>query len=185
MRRLIQTTALLVLSTATVLADAPQYSDDAPDSVLLRMALVVSDIEASRRFYTYALGHDVLYDGEITKPAVVEQLQLSVGQTAHFVVLRGADRIGDRELTGAMIGLLQVDNPPLPKMHRPGPGTLATGEGMMAVVTADIARVHERAVELGVEILLPPTKFADGAESEMVLYDPDGIRIHVVQRHVE
>jgi catechol 2,3-dioxygenase-like lactoylglutathione lyase family enzyme len=166
-------------------ADIPASGDDAPGAVLLRMALVVSDIEESKRFYSYALGYEVSYDGDITRPAVIEQLQLEEGQTAHFVVLRGADKIGERELTGAMIGLLQVSNPALPAMHRPGPATMATGEAMMAIVTSDIQAVYERMLELESEILLPPTKYAGGNESELVVYDPDGIRIHVVERHVE
>jgi len=154
-----------------------------PDSVLLRMALVVSNLEASRRFYTYVLGYEISFDGDITRPAVLEQLQLAKGRTAHFVVLRGADSVHGRELSGAMIGLLHIGNPPLPAMKRPTQHTLATGEGMMAIVSSDIALVYARARELNAEILLPPTPAPDGSESEMVLYDPDGIRIHVVERH--
>jgi hypothetical protein len=53
----------------------------------------------------------------------------------------------------------------------------------MAIVSSDIATIYERAKELGVTVLLPPTLSADESESEMVIYDPDGIRIHVVERH--
>lgn len=153
------------------------------DSVMLRTALVVSDIEASKRFYSYALGYTVSYSGDISRPAVLEQLQLDEGREVSFAVLKGATSVKDQELTGAMIGLLHVDNPPLPRMVRPGPDSMATGEGMMAIVSSDIATIYERAKELGVTVLLPPTLSADESESEMVIYDPDGIRIHVVERH--
>ncbi|MGI9225868.1 MAG: VOC family protein [Woeseiaceae bacterium] len=168
-------------SAPTVPVDDTQ--DDTIDSVLLRMALVVDDVEASKDFYSHVLGYTVGFDGDITRPAVIEQLQLAKGQTAHFVVLRGADSVDGRELNGAMVGLLHIDNPPLPAMQRPGPATLATGEGMMAIVTSDIATVYARAQELDARILLPPMKSADGSESEMVVYDPDGVRIHVVEVH--
>ncbi len=164
---------------------ADEQAEEFPDSVMLRMALVVSDVESSKRFYSYVLGYEVGFDGDISRPAVLEQLQLKEGRTAHFVVLRGAKEVDGRELTGAMIGLLHIDNPPLPAMQRPGPETMATGEGMMAIVSSNIALVYERAQELGVKILLPPTLSADGSESELVMYDPDGIRIHVVEVHAD
>jgi hypothetical protein len=84
-----------------------------------------------------------------------------------------------------MIGLMHIDNPPVPAIERPGPGTISTGEGVLAIVASDMALVHARMLELGAVIVYPPTKSPDGSESELVLYDPDGIRIHVVVRHVE
>ena len=49
-------------------------------STLSRVAILVSDLEASKRFYTYALGYEVSYDGDITRPAVITQLGLAPGQ---------------------------------------------------------------------------------------------------------
>lgn len=183
-----ETNWLLVLALLTCSiahADGKQQAPAVPDSIMLRTALVVSDIEMSKRFYSHALGYEILFDGDITKPEVIEQLQLSEKQTAHFVVLRGAKSVKGRELGGAMIGLLQVDNPPLPAMRRPENVTMASGEAMLAIVTSDIALVHSRMQDFGVKVLLPPTKYADGKESEMVAYDPDGMRIHVVERHTD
>lgn len=159
--------------------------DDAMvDAALLRVAVVVRDIEISKRFYSYALGYRVGFDGDITRPSVIDMLQLAPGQTAHFVVLEGADAIGGRNVSAAMIGLLNIANPPLERLARPGNATLATGEGVMAIITNDIATVHERMRELDATILLPPTRSADGSESELVAYDPDGVRLHVVERHL-
>ena len=91
-----------------------------PDSALVRLAISVSDIEASKRFYSYALGYSVGFEGDITSPWVTELLQLADSQTAYFVVLKGTDAIGDRPLSSAMIGLMHIDNPPLPAIERPG-----------------------------------------------------------------
>lgn len=184
-RQLVSTVLLMLVAvSASSETESNTEADEIViDSVMLRTALVVSDIEASKRFYSYALGYTVSYSGDISRPAVLEQLQLDEGREVSFAVLKGATSVKDRELTGAMIGLLHVDNPPLPKMVRPGPDSMATGEGMMAIVSSDIATVYERAMELGVTVLLPPTLSADESESEMVIYDPDGIRIHVVERH--
>lgn len=176
---------LVTMSVAACAAlDSSSVDDDVViDSVLLRTALVGSDVEASKRFYSYALGYEIGFDDSISGPDVFEKRQLEKGQTVHFVVLRGAKSIDGRELTGAMIGLMQVDNPPLPRMSRPGPESLATGEGMMAIVSSDIATVYERVLELDARVLLPLTLSADESESEMVVYDPDGIRVHVVEVH--
>ena len=184
-RRLATAVLLMIVSVSACSETELNTAADSVviDSVMLRTALVVGDIEASKRFYSYALGYTVSYSGDISRPAVLEQLQLDEGREVSFAVLKGATSVKDRELTGAMIGLLHVDNPPLAKMVRPGPDSMATGEGMMAIVSSDIATVHERAKELGVTVLLPPTLSADESESEMVVYDPDGIRIHVVERH--
>lgn len=175
---------VLTVSVSICAADENGVANDGDiDSVMLRTALVVSDIEASKRFYSYALGYTVSYEGDISRPAVLGQLQLEEGRKVSFAVLKGASSVKGRELTGAMIGLLHVDNPPLAEMVRPGPDTMATGEGMMAIVSSDIASIYERVQELGATVLWPPTLSADESESEMVVYDPDGIRIHVVERH--
>ncbi len=68
-------------------------------------------------------------------------------------------------------------------MQRPASSDLAIGEGMLAVVTSDISLAYDRARQAGVRILLAPTPSPDGSESEMVLHDPDGFRIHVVEVH--
>ena len=174
---------LLVFATVNAFAEQPVEANPGPDSALLRLALSVADLEASKRFYSYALGYTVGFEGEITSPWVSELLQLEDGQTATFVVMKGPDAIGDRSVSSAMIGLMFIDNPPLPAIERPGPGTIATGEGVMAIVTSDIATVYERLRELDAQVLHPPALKPDGSETELVTYDPDGLRIHVVQTH--
>lgn len=152
-------------------------------SALLRTAIVVKDRERSKAFYESALGYEVSFDGDITRPTVLEQLGLPDDQRVHFVVLKGAERVRGTAVTGAMIGLLEIQNPTPATMTRPRGVDLAVGESMLAVVTSDIDHAYRRAQALGVRVLLPPTKAPDGSEAEMVLHDPDGIRVHVVQRY--
>lgn len=161
----------------------PQTDASTIDSALLRTAIVVQDRERSKAFYESALGYRVSFDGDITRPAVLEQLGLPKGQRVHFVVLKGADRVGGTAVTGAMIGLLEIQNPAPAAMKRPRGADLAVGESMLAVVTSDIEHAYRRAQALGIRVLLPPTEAPDGSEAEMVLHDPDGVRVHVVQRY--
>ncbi|MCC7200601.1 MAG: VOC family protein [Gammaproteobacteria bacterium] len=151
-------------------------------STLSRVAILVSDLEASKRFYTYALGYEVSYDGDITRPAVITQLGLAPGQKAWFTVLRSSQVIAGQRQDGAMIGLLTITNPVPPAMQRPTGAALARGEQMFAIRTTDIAQVRARLGELGAPIVLEPMKSPDGKETELVTRDPDGTRLHVVER---
>jgi catechol 2,3-dioxygenase-like lactoylglutathione lyase family enzyme len=178
----------LGLSLALCLAPVapPALSQDAAESALVsvmsRMTLVVADIEASRRFYAYGLGYEVLSDSVITNPVVKTQMGLPQDRTVRFAILRSSHVIAGRRREGAQLGLIQVGNPALPVMRRPSGADLASGEAMMAVRTTDIALVYARMKELGARILLEPMTSADGRETELVVHDPDGVRIHIVQR---
>lgn len=176
----------LCLLIGLALAGSPALSQDGPDSglvsVMSRMTLVVADIDASRRFYAYGLGYAVLSDSVITNPVVKTQMGLPQERTVRFAILRSSHVIAGRRREGAQLGLIQVGNPALPVMRRPAGADLASGEAMMAVRTTDIALVHARMKELGARILLEPMTSADGRETELVVHDPDGVRIHIVQR---
>ena len=179
-RRLFTTLLLTLLPAGAVnhaLASEPRI-----ESALLRLAIVVADPERSKRFYTEALGYRVTFEGDITRPAVRAQLGLEEGQTAWFCVLASDDIVAGEQLDGAMIGLLAISNPPPPTLRRPEGADLAIGEGMLAIVTSDIHTVRDRVAALGARILLEPMRSPDGREWEMVLHDPDGVRIHVVER---
>lgn len=177
--------ARLVLLPALFLAATAKAADAPPPevvSVLSRTAIVVHDLAKSTRFYTYALGYRVVFDGDITRPIIATQLGLAEGQRAWFTVLESSNVIAGQKRDGAMIGLLSITDPAPPRMARPAGHELAVGEAMLAVRTTDIAAVHARLQELGAKILLEPLGSPDGAQVELVVHDPDGIRIHVVER---
>lgn len=168
---------------ALVLAgSAARAADEDIVSVMSRMTLVVKDAEASKRFYAYALGYEVLGDRLVDNPVVKTQMGLDPSRTVRFVILRSSHVIAGKKREGAQLGLIQVGNPDLPIMHRPGKAGLAVGETMMAVRTTNIAMVHQRLKELGAKIVLQPMVSPDGRETELAVHDPDGVRIHVVQR---
>lgn len=172
--------ASMVVSTP---AAAQSPADPASTvSVMSRMTIVVADIERSKRFYAHALGYEVLGDSVITNPVVKVQMGLPPERTVRFAILRSSHLIEGRRREGAQLGLIQVGNPALPVMRRPRGAELASGEAMMAMRTSDITLVRERLHELGARVLLEPMRSADGREIELVVHDPDGVRIHVVQR---
>lgn len=151
------------------------------ETSLLRVALTVRDLDKSKLFYSHVLGMRPGFEGDISRPAVLDMLQLDDGQTVRFAILHGAEQVGSRPVTGAMVGLLEVSNPAPRHMQRPPGATIATGEGVLAMLTSDIYGVEARLKEAGATILYGPKESADGSEAEVVFYDPDGIRVHVVE----
>lgn len=177
----------LFCSTTAASAELPESgAEDATDqeliSVLSRMTLLVKDVDVSKHFYTYALGYEVLLDKDIGRPTVRAQMGLGPEQTVRFAILQSSHLIEGKKREGAGIGLIQVGNPAPPVMQRPVGAVLAIGETMMAVRTSDIDTVYRRLQEIDANIIIEPITTADGSETELVVHDPDGVRIHVVQR---
>ncbi len=168
---------VLVLSSSALHAQT-----ESTVSVMSRMTMVVADAEVSKKFYAYGLGYEVLSDSVMTNPVVKTQMGLPQDRTVRFVILRSSHMIAGKKREGAQLGLIQVGNPALPVMQRPGSADLASGETMMATRTTNIELVYARMKEMKVRILLEPMKSPDGTETELVVHDPDGVRIHVVQR---
>jgi catechol 2,3-dioxygenase-like lactoylglutathione lyase family enzyme len=175
---------LAVLVAGVASAASAQSAESTPGtvSVMSRMTMVVADIEASKRFYSYGLGYSVLSDSVVTSPVVKTQMGLPPDRTVRFAILRSSHVIEGRKREGAQLGLIQVGNPALPVMRRPAGSDLASGEAMMAMRTTNIDLVYARMKEMNARILLEPMKSPDGRETELVVHDPDGVRIHVVQR---
>lgn len=153
-----------------------------PISVMSRMTLVVKDADISKRFYTYALRYEVLADREIDREIVKIQMSVEMDQTIRFVILKSSHEILGKKRDGAGLGLIQIGNPAPPVMTRPKGADLASGEAMMAVRTSNIDTVYARLKKLDAKFLLHPMKSPDGTQTELVVHDPDGVRIHVVER---
>lgn len=174
---------LFVSTNALAQTGAIQSGDNAdPVSVMSRMTLVVKDADIAKRFYTYGLGYEVLADRVIDREIVKIQMGVAMDQTIRFVILKSSREILGKKRDGAGLGLIQVGNPAPPVMSRPNGADLASGEAMMAVRTSDIATVYARLQDLDAKFLLHPMKSPDGTQTELVVHDPDGVRIHVVER---
>ena len=171
-----------LLAPLFMLAAPAPAAEEPLASVFMRSMLVVRDLETSKRFYTYALGfrveREIALDNSLTK----SQLGIPLSRKARFVLLVADGVINGRKRPSASIGLLQLDNPGSAPLSRPMNEVLAAGEHVMALRTNNIATVHARLTELGARFAVQPVKTPDGSATELAVYDPDGVRIHVVQR---
>ncbi len=169
-------------AAAEPVAGAPR-SALAPWSALLRMTLVSSDIERSKKFYRDVFGYTVRFDGDITTASTQVLLSLGPRDKARFAVLNGPADLAGKPVKATSIGLLQVTRAPrLPVLAQPRGNRLASGQAMMAMQTADMARVIAQLHLLKAPIVAGPLVSHDGHETEIVTQDPDGTRIHVVEQ---
>lgn len=173
-----------VLQQQTPLVQQPA----APRSALLRLTLVPADIERSIAFYRDVLGYSVGFDGDISQPDNRVLLGLVEGERARFVVLRGADQLDGEHIEAAGIGLLTIEGRgDMPSLAPPADNSFAAGQPMLAVQTSDIAAVTAAARRFGAPFLVEriEAETRRGREAEIVIADPDGMRIHVVQLFAE
>ena len=173
----------VLASLSLALLPAPAAAQEAPlSSVFMRTMVVVRDLERSQRFYTYAFGFKAAREVELADALTKAQLGIPASRRARFVLLTSDGVLGGRARPTASIGLLQLEDPPSAPLSRPADEVLAAGEHVMALRTSDIATVHARLRELGARYAVQPVSTADGTATELVVHDPDGVRIHVVQR---
>lgn len=162
--------AALTLSVATFAQE--------PSTILPRNLLIVSNLEASKKFYAYGLGFEITRDAPIADKITFKHLGIADTHTAHIVVLRSRGMLNGVKRDSAMLALLQVGNPPLPKMPRPA--KLAVGEVALALRTDDIETVIRRLKEIGATFAVEPVRTPDGL-IEMAVLDPDGVRMQINQ----
>lgn len=166
---------LILLFTALA---APARADE-PATIYPRTLLIVSDMEASKRFYGYALGLKLMRDAPITDAITWKHLGIADTHAARIVVYDTADALYGRPRESAVIALLQVSDPPLPK--RPRAAALMAGDAVMALRTDDIETVTARLKEIGATFAVEPVRTPDGL-IEMAVLDPDGVRLQINQR---
>ena len=172
-----------LLALAALALAAPLVADDDLTSASVRTTFVVRDIGRSMQFYRHAFGYSVAFDGQIGDiPANRVLLALTAGQDARFVVLDCERTFSGRTHTATGIGLLTFTGRDLPRLEQPGGNAFASGQAMLAMMTSDLDTVIARLRELGAPILAGPVTGHEGREREIVTSDPDGTRIHVVER---
>ena len=118
------------------------------------VAIYVSDLERSERFYTDALGFEVL--ARIETPDVREVLVGTPGEGSQL-----------------MLAHRTVDHPTVPP----------AGIWKVYVATDDVQALYERAVERGATAVEPPRHLERFRVTIGFVADPDGYLIEIGQRH--
>ena len=168
----------IAILIASLLAGLGAHAAE-PATIYPRSLIVVSDIESSKRFYSYGLGWTVTRDGPIADKITFKHLGIPDTHTARIVVVEPAKSLYGKPREGAVLALLQIDNPKPPKAG--APANLAIGQHVLAVRTDDIKTVIARLKEIGAAFAVDPVETPDGL-IEMSVLDPDGVRLQINQR---
>ncbi|MDX2224939.1 MAG: VOC family protein [Rhodospirillaceae bacterium] len=158
---------------------SPSTQAAEPATIYPRTLLIVSDMEASKRFYGYALGLKLTRDAPIADAVTWKHLGIADTHAARIVVYDTAETLYGKPRESAVIALLQVSDPPLPR--RPRAANLMAGDAVMALRTDDIDTVIARLKEIGAIFAVEPVRTPDGL-IEMAVLDPDGVRMQINQR---
>ncbi|MFN2098474.1 VOC family protein [Altererythrobacter sp. MF3-039] len=163
---------------------ALEAPDGRPNVALIRFCVIPADIERSVRFYRDVLGYDVVFDGDIEHPTNRIVLGLEPEEKARFIILRSDKQIDGQDVSTIGIGLLTIEGrDDIPNANMPNDNSIAAGQAMLAMRTDDMDGLVERATAFGAIMPVAPveTQTKRGTEYELVILDPDGVRMHVVQ----
>jgi catechol 2,3-dioxygenase-like lactoylglutathione lyase family enzyme len=147
---------------------------------LKRTAIIVRDLERSLAFYRDVLGLNVWVEGEAGDelPALYQLLGMPPCHM-RWVVLQSED------VDWGMVALFELTDPAPEDDTHPSIDRVNRGEACLVFHTPDVEALHERARELGLTILCPPTVLElaqHGAVSkEMTLRDPNGVLVNLVE----
>jgi catechol 2,3-dioxygenase-like lactoylglutathione lyase family enzyme len=170
----------LILAVVAVAGLSSPALADETHIILPRNLLIVSDIAASKKFYEYALGFTVTRDAPIVDKITFKHLGIADTHKAHIVVLQPDGEMNGVKRESAVLALLHVSDPPLPKVKRTT--NLAVGEVVMALRTDNIETVIARLREIGATFAVEPVRTPDGL-IEMAVLDPDGVRMQINQHN--
>lgn len=147
---------------------------------LKRTAIIVRDMERSLAFYRDVLGMRVWAEGEAGDdlPALYQLLGMPPCHV-RWVVLQS------QSIDWGMVGLVELTDPQPEDDTHPSIDRVNRGEACLVFHTPDVEALYERAREMGLTILCPPTvlELAQHAtvSKEMTLRDPNGVLLNFVE----
>jgi catechol 2,3-dioxygenase-like lactoylglutathione lyase family enzyme len=147
---------------------------------LKRTAIIVRDMERSIEFYSKALGLKVWVQGEAGSelPALYQLLGMPPCRT-RWVILQSGD------VPWGMVGLFELTDPEPEDDTHPSIDRVNRGEACLVFHTPDVDLIYERACDMGLTVLCPPTllelKQHGVVSKEMTLRDPNGVLLNFIQ----
>ncbi|MEQ8509043.1 MAG: VOC family protein [Rhodospirillaceae bacterium] len=148
-------------------------------SPMIRTALMVSDLDVSRAFYTDVLGFDdVFLEGDITDGNVWEVMAVPRSTATRVIILKRKD-----QPDYGMVGLFELTNPQPDPVQRPSTG-MNRGEMCMVFYCDDLDVVTAKLEAGGHTIVGPAAPLRVGGfvkQREMIFRDPDGALINLIE----
>lgn len=148
-------------------------------SQMVRAALMVSDLEKSRAFYTNVLG---LTDVYIEASATGGNMHALIGMPASITTRICILKVPNKPEYG-MVGLFEVKNPAPPPLQRQNASS-NVGEICLVFYCDNLDPVHDYAKQNGLTILAPPVALrvrGHVKQREMTFRGLDGEKINLIE----
>jgi len=172
-RELIGASAGIAAVAASPLA--AQLPAEVDVSRLVRTALFVSDLEASKRFYRDLLGLDeVFFEGEFKGDMLGQLLGIPANAPTRVIILKAEGA------PFGMIGLFQVTGHKLRRVRKRR-GSVNIGEGVLVFNAARLDPIVAKLRAGGFTIVSPPVNLTPRWR-EMTFYGPDDVLINLIER---
>ncbi|MDX2143122.1 MAG: VOC family protein [Rhodospirillaceae bacterium] len=150
-----------------------------PVSQMVRAALMVSDLEKSREFYTTVLGLTEVYtEGEAKGGNMHALIGMPDSITTRVCILK----VPGKPAYG-MVGLFEVKNPAPPKIQRANTSS-NIGELCMVFYCDNLDPVYAQAQKRGLTIVSPPVPLrvrGHVKQREMTIRGLDGEKINLIE----
>ncbi|MBL8644324.1 MAG: VOC family protein [Rhodospirillaceae bacterium] len=148
-------------------------------SQMVRAALMVSDLDKSRAFYTQVLGLTEVYmQGEAKGGNMHALIGMPASITTRVCILK----VPGKPAYG-MVGLFEVKNPSPPPIRRDNASS-NIGELCLVFYCDNLDPVHAYAQKSGLGIVSPPVPLRVRGhikQREMTLRGPDGEKINLIE----
>jgi catechol 2,3-dioxygenase-like lactoylglutathione lyase family enzyme len=152
-------------------------------SPLIRSALMVRDLNQSRRFYEAVIGLTAAYlDADLSSTIAWKLLGVSEGSGVRCVILKPPEIAGKPAPNFGMVGLFELDDSDLSELSRRTDG-IVFGEAVLVFYIEDMARCLDLVKSHGGQVLTGPEEFRipNARASEAIVRDPDGVAINLVE----
>lgn len=150
-----------------------------PVSQMVRAALMVSDLEKSREFYTNVLGLTEVYSEGVAKGGNMHAL---IGMPDTITTRVCILKVPGKPAYG-MVGLFEVKDPAPPKIQRQNASS-NVGEFCIVFYCDNLDPVHEQAKKRGLTIVSPPVPLhvrGHVKQREMTIRGLDGEKINLIE----
>lgn len=170
MRAVLAVIALIAVGRAAGPAAA---ADQAVSSSYLRTAIFTADRGATVKFYREVLGYEELATNDLAPAEPGNPLGLPAGAKRVLTGMKSKD--------GAGLSIMSVNHPDMKPLARPAQAANAWGDVMLVHQVTNIAEIHRRAAAGGHEVLMAPRPSASGRSLQMILRDPNGVRLELYE----
>ncbi len=147
-------------------------------SPMVRTALFVADLTASRQFYEQVLGlQECWFEGELTQGNAHELLGMPASSHTRACILKAPGP------AWGMVGLFEITQPQPPPLSRQL-DSINQGETCLVFYCADLDSVVQALQAGHHQILCAPVHLKIGAQvkqREMCCRDPDGVLINLIE----